>query len=137
MDCQTPVPLDTCTDQYCFSSFKPLENNSMVTLQNHSSIPVQFHGDVQLSDELTLRDVQYVPNFKFNLLSVSALIVHSNLAILFSHDAFVIQDISSQIMIGNMFKKSAEFGTTRSIRYRLRPNRIDTDTRYETSIELV
>ena len=88
------VPLDTCTDQSWFSSFNPLENNSIVTLPSHSSIPVQFHGDVRLSDELTLRDVLYVLDFKLNLLSVSVLAVHSNLAIL------LIQDISSQIMIG-------------------------------------
>ena len=35
------------------------------------------------------------------------------------------------------FKKSAESGTTLLIHNRIRPNHVDTDTRYETGIELV
>ena len=35
------------------------------------------------------------------------------------------------------FKNSAESGTTQPIRNRLGPNRVDTDTRYETNMESV
>ena len=53
---------------------------------------------------LILKNVLFIPQFKFNLLSVSALTNGSKLIINFLHDCFIIQDINSQRMIGKGLK---------------------------------
>ncbi|PON32721.1 hypothetical protein PanWU01x14_358910 [Parasponia andersonii] len=52
-------------------------------------------GDVKLSSLLTLKDVLHAPQFKFNLLSVSALTLSSQLIVHFLPDCFTIQDLRS------------------------------------------
>ncbi|KAK0588496.1 hypothetical protein LWI29_001655 [Acer saccharum] len=75
-------------------------HNSTVTSPNHTRIPINFSGDVRLSSMLILKDVLFVPQFKFNLLSVSALTNGSQLTVNFLHNCFIIQDLSSKRMIG-------------------------------------
>ncbi|XP_075515865.1 uncharacterized protein LOC142550675 [Primulina tabacum] len=62
-----------CSDAYLFKSLQPAIG-SMVTLPNHTTIDVKFCGDIKLGDSLTLEDVMFIPDFKFNLLSVSSLL---------------------------------------------------------------
>lgn len=57
-------------------------------------------GDVILSPILVLHDVLFVPQFKFNLLSVSALTIGSQLTLSFFHDGFIIQEAKTKKMIG-------------------------------------
>ena len=78
---------------------RPLQY-STITLPNHTIIQVHFCGDVQVHKGIVLRDVLFVPGFKFNLVSVSALTINSDLVLLFLNDGFVIQDMSSKMMIG-------------------------------------
>ena len=47
-----------------------------------------------------MKDVLYIPGFKFILLSVSALTTNSSLVVLFSDADFVIQDLRIKEMIG-------------------------------------
>ena len=61
-----------CSSAIAFVSLRPTHNFT-VTLPNHIQIPVSFCGDITLSSMLTLKDVLFVPQFKFNLISVSAL----------------------------------------------------------------
>ena len=65
-----------CTGRSWFQNIIPLEN-SLVTLPNHTSIPVHFYGDVKIIVGLLLKEVLYVPSLRFNLLSVSALTIRS------------------------------------------------------------
>ena len=88
-----------CADSFMFMVLKPLKN-STVTLPNHTVISVHFYGDVKLNDDLVLKDVLFVSGFKFNLVSVSALTVNSDIVLLFSHAGFLIQDTSTKRMIG-------------------------------------
>ncbi|KAK0581916.1 hypothetical protein LWI29_019529 [Acer saccharum] len=88
-----------CSTYSVFSSLKPI-TNSFVTLPNHTKIPVFFIGTVQISPSLLLTDVLFVPQFKFNLLSVSALTSSSQLSVSFFTDSCVVQDINSMRMIG-------------------------------------
>ena len=88
-----------CANRSLFTTFKPL-HNSMVTLPNHTSLPASFSGDVMINDCLILRDVLFVPGFKFNLIYVSALSLNSSLVVLFSDDGFPIQVINNKKMIG-------------------------------------
>ena len=70
-----------------------------VTLPNKIIIPVHFSGDIELAKYLVLQDVLYVPEFHFNLISVSALTADTYLTIIFSSGHFTIQNHSSK-MIG-------------------------------------
>lgn len=60
---------------------------TMVTLDLESSISVNVAGTVKLSNTLSLKFVLFIPNFKFNLLSISALTRNSTITVLFSSDA--------------------------------------------------
>ena len=88
-----------CCSATAFVSLRPIQN-STVNLPNHIQIPVSFCGDVTLSSILTLKDVLFVPQFKFNLISVSALSCGSQLIVSFLPDCFIIQELSTKKMIG-------------------------------------
>ena len=78
---------------------RPIQN-SIVSLPNHTRIHVAFFGDVKLNSVLILKNVLYVPQFKFNLLSVSALTNGSQLTVNFLPDCFIIQELRSKKVIG-------------------------------------
>ncbi|KAL5556239.1 hypothetical protein UlMin_038475 [Ulmus minor] len=88
-----------CSQTNAFISLHPIHHTT-VTLPNHSQILVHFVGDVKLHSDLVLKDVLFVPQFKFNLISVSALVTGSGLTVSFLPDCFVIQDLSTKKMIG-------------------------------------
>lgn len=62
------IMLQSIYFQY-YETFK----NVCVTLSNHKIIPVKFIGAVKCGHSLMLKDVLYVLQFKFNLMSVSSL----------------------------------------------------------------
>lgn len=87
-----------CVDTKSFLALHPISNN-FVTLPNNLQFPVNLVGDVQISPQLILKNVLFVPQICFSLLSVSALTNDSNLDIHFTHDHFVIQDPHHMEMI--------------------------------------
>jgi len=62
-----------CHNKDLFSTLKVLSKPSTVTLPNGKCVSITHTGTVILSDVLTLQGVFYVPNFKYNLLSVNKL----------------------------------------------------------------
>lgn len=78
-----------CSHAGAFISMRIIEN-STVTLPNLTQIPVRLCGNVRLSSNLVPQDVLFVPQFKFNLLSVSALTYGSKLTVSFFPDHFII-----------------------------------------------
>ncbi|KAJ4717700.1 Retrovirus-related Pol polyprotein from transposon TNT 1-94 [Melia azedarach] len=88
-----------CFSKHDFLSMKPVQN-AFVILPNQSRISVQHIGTVKLSSQLVLDDVLYVPQFKFNLLSVSALTRTSALRVQFLTDACFVQEHLSLKTIG-------------------------------------
>ncbi|KAJ0078062.1 hypothetical protein Patl1_37338 [Pistacia atlantica] len=95
-----PDPAQTnCLAAGAFVSLHSIHHTT-VTLPNHSQILVHFASDVKLHSDLVLKDVLFVPQFKFNLISVSALVTGSALTVSFLPDCFVIQDLSTKRMIG-------------------------------------
>ena len=88
-----------CAKKCLFLRLRSLKN-STVTLPNSIVIPVHFIGDVQLNSNLVLYNVLYVPSFKFNLISVSAITKESHVTISFFPYYFLIQDINLLKMIG-------------------------------------
>lgn len=88
-----------CANRSMFHNLHAVPNSS-VMLPDNSCFSVYFSGDVPLSTSLTLKDVLYVPTFKFNLLSISALTRESSVSVSFFPESFVIQDSSQKVMIG-------------------------------------
>lgn len=92
------------TSHFCFNraSFKTLKaiQNACITLSNHIRLSVHFTGNVELTPELTLQDVLFVPQFKYNLLSISSLTKDPNIGVKFFTDHYIIQDLCSWKMIG-------------------------------------
>jgi len=79
-----------------FSKIQPIHIN----LPNGSIVIAHISGIFQLSFYLTIHDVLYVPNFKFNLLSISKLLTSSDYTLLFSNFQCQIQEKKSLRMIG-------------------------------------
>lgn len=76
-----------CSDLKMFSQTRLITKTS-VTLPNGTQIAVMIAGTVFLSDQLTLDSVLFVPNFNFNLLSISALTKDTSIIVLFSSHSF-------------------------------------------------
>ena len=87
-----------CSSATAFVSLRPIQN-STITLPNHIQIPTSFYGDVTLSSMLTLKDVLFVPQFKYNLISMSALTYGLQFPISFILDCFIIQELNTKKMI--------------------------------------
>lgn len=88
-----------CSSANAFISMQKLQD-ATVTLPNGTIIHVDYVGDIQMHSDLLLRQVLYVPQFKFNLLSVSALTGDSQLVVHFHHSYFIIQEVRTNMMIG-------------------------------------
>ena len=91
-----------CSNMDAFSKLRPVSNTS-VTLPNSARICVGFSGDVMLSPSLILKDVLFVPQFNFNLISISCLIndnLMPRIMVTFLDDKFILQDAATKRMIG-------------------------------------
>ena len=75
-----------CSDLKMFLHTNSI-NNTFVTLPDGTRILVTLSGTIKLSSRLTLIDVLYIPHFKFNLLSISALTWNTQMTVLFSSNA--------------------------------------------------
>ena len=85
-----------CSNAKLFLSMRPIQSCAVI-LPNKIIIPVHFSGDIQLAKDLVLRDVLYIPEFHFNLISVSALTTDTDLTLIFSSRHFTIQNHSSKM----------------------------------------
>lgn len=88
-----------CSNLSDFMAIRSIQDY-VVTLPNHTQIVVKFCGDVKLNSRLILKDDLFVPEFKFNLFSVSSFITSSQLAISFFNGHFIIQDHHLKTTIG-------------------------------------
>ena len=82
-----------CCSLNSFDSVIPTFN-SFVTLPNGNSVPVKNTGSIRLLPSLTLSNVLFVPDFFFNLISISALTKTHQISINFLSDSYVIQDLT-------------------------------------------
>ncbi|XP_074317900.1 uncharacterized protein LOC141653934 [Silene latifolia] len=62
-------------------------------------------GNIDLTEKIKLKDVLVVPDFKQNLLSVSRLIQHSPMLVLFTNKYCAFQDLSSKVPLALAEKK--------------------------------
>lgn len=89
-----------------FSDFR-IVNKSFVSLPNGQQVPVNGVRNVQINPLLILQDVLFVPDFIFNFLSVSKLITNRKICLIFMNNYCIIQDLSTQKMIGKANQKMA------------------------------
>jgi len=64
-----------------FDNLEELSDSVHITLSDGSVKHVTLGGNVKLDSHLLLKRVLYVPEFKFNLLSVSKLVAVQNMCI--------------------------------------------------------
>ena len=79
-----------------YSKTKPIH----VSLPNGCSVTTFYSGVVKFSPTLVIHNVLYVPNFNFNLISISKLISNLHCTLNFSVDFCKIQDVTTLKMIG-------------------------------------
>ena len=91
-----------CDSKAFTHSAAPL--TARVQLPNHTFADITHKGDIKLSDKLTLKDVLCVPSFEVNLLSTSKITAERKISFLLIHDLCIMQEISSQKVIGTARK---------------------------------
>ena len=92
-----------CHTLQCFESISS-DSTSHVTLPNGQTAPILQVGTIRLSPHIVLHNVLFIPSFKYNLVSVSALTKNLTCTLMFTADSCVIQDLTQGIKIG-MAKK--------------------------------
>jgi len=80
-----------------FQKIKPLKIN----LPNGTFVVANYVGTVNLTKNLTIYDVYYVPAFTLNIISVQKLISYANIQCLFSHNVCQIQDTHTLKIVGH------------------------------------
>lgn len=64
----------------------------LVVLPNGYKVKVTQIGNVTLSPEISLKKVRYVPSFKYNLISIHNMTIHSNCIVSFTKSSCFMQD---------------------------------------------
>lgn len=83
-----------------FSCIKLIEPVT-VKFPTGSTVLAHYSGDIYFSDSLYLKDVLYIPQFQFNLISISKITKTLHCTLTFSHDFCDIQDQLTQRKIGH------------------------------------
>jgi len=79
---------------------KTLKEKSKIILPNGHTSEISSIGKVQLSNDLILQDVLYIPAFKYNLLSIPKLTKDNNCIVIFHLKFCVIQDYVNKRILG-------------------------------------
>lgn len=85
-------------DRNMFTDYKPLDQ-TYVTLPNGYTVSIVGVGSIHLTNSITLFNVLYILEFKFNLLSVSVLTKTLNSEVSFTATDCYIQDLTQALMI--------------------------------------
>ena len=82
-----------------YRDYQPLEN-TFVTLPKGYTVRISGTGYIQLTNAISLYSVLHIPEFKFNLLSVSVITKSLNTQVSFTSDSCFIQALTQELMIG-------------------------------------
>ncbi|KAL2242389.1 UNVERIFIED_CONTAM: Retrovirus-related Pol polyprotein from transposon RE1 [Sesamum indicum] len=88
-----------------FHNLRNLDIVSSVKLPDGNVYKVRQIGDIRISDKLTLRNVLYTPDFKYNLLSINALCEVGNISVLFTDSQCFVQDLVTEKVIAIGYKR--------------------------------
>ena len=86
-----------------FSPLIPVTQS--VSLADGSTSRISHKGDMFLSSDITLSSILHIPNFAFNLLSVSRLAKSLNCAVIFLPFHCLLQDLSSKKIFGRGYER--------------------------------
>jgi len=75
-------------------------DNTFVRLPNDCTVKIAGIGFIQLFDAISLHNVLYIPEFKFNLISVSVLTKSLKTKVSFTSDECFVQELTKELMIG-------------------------------------
>ncbi|CAA7043466.1 unnamed protein product [Microthlaspi erraticum] len=75
-------------------------DQTFVKLPNGLTVRIVGIGFIQLTDAISLHEVLYIPEFKFNLISVSVLTKSLHSMVSFTSENWFIQDLTRELMIG-------------------------------------
>ena len=78
-----------CFDIHQFSDIRPVQH-LYVTLPHRTYIPMHFVSNIKFSTHFSIDNVYYIPNFKVNLIFVSAFLKSSNLSMIFDSTSLLI-----------------------------------------------
>ena len=76
-----------------------------VKLPNGHFVRATCSGTIQLSPNITLHDVLYIPAFTFNLISISKLVSSVNCELIFSSTSCTLQEMNNHTKIGTVEAK--------------------------------
>ncbi|KAL0299191.1 UNVERIFIED_CONTAM: Retrovirus-related Pol polyprotein from transposon RE1 [Sesamum radiatum] len=95
-----------CAHKHIIHSILSPCHSTLVHLPDGTTQSVTHTGSVTLHPTLVLTDVLYIPNFKYNLLSVPKLCSHSSIEVKFYSSYCVLQDLVTKriIAIGKLFQ---------------------------------
>lgn len=88
-----------CYSRELFTFIKPITGFN-ISFPDHPQLSVKIIGTVHISPDLLLVDVLFIPEFWFNLISISALTMKSPYEVQFLDDFYLIQDKCSLRTIG-------------------------------------
>ncbi|KAL2895584.1 Retrovirus-related Pol polyprotein from transposon RE2 [Bienertia sinuspersici] len=88
-----------CDENQLSSVVKP-KRNSKINLPDGKSVGITYVGTLTLENQLELKHVLCVPEFKHNLLSVKRLTKDNNCKVVFGANVCLIQDLATQSIKG-------------------------------------
>lgn len=98
-------------DLHLFHCYAPVSGtNHMITIPNGSKVHVKCIGTILLNNGVALHDVLYVPDFHFNLISISKLCKDLSCIVSFTPSACFVQDKLTQTP-GFLVKLTMDFIT--------------------------
>jgi len=96
----TGATYDMTSLSSCLFKIRNNGANCCIKLRNGNQVPITHVGDVQLSNDLTLNVTLVVPNFKYNLLSVSKLCRDSKCVDVFCYEICLLQNYATRKVKG-------------------------------------
>ncbi|WVY98379.1 hypothetical protein V8G54_030530 [Vigna mungo] len=99
--------LDSSATDHVVSSLKHLHSYDQIkpvttNLPNGITIQATRKGTIQLYDKICLKDVLYIPGFCYNLISISKLVLHNGVHVIFTNSTCFIQDSTTYHKIGSV-----------------------------------
>lgn len=94
-----------CYDLTLFSNIKSVPGNSShIIIPNGKQVLVSKMGDIKVNDNISLNDVLFVPDFKFNLISIPKLCKDLCYTVMFTDNSCFIQTPSMKQMLLGKFR---------------------------------
>ncbi|KAF7816942.1 uncharacterized protein G2W53_030911 [Senna tora] len=80
-------------DLTLFSSLRDVNNSNTVLLPDGTVKKVKHIGEVRINDKILLKEVLYVPDFRYNLISVHRLAESGQMQFMFDGSTCIVQDL--------------------------------------------